>query len=217
MIDQERAAYGQAMLKRLSGDRYALFGRGFSERNLEQMRLFYLSWPFEKISQTASAKFTDPRISQTQSAESAVSGNLQTTSGQSLDLPALAQTFLLPWSAYVRLLSVKNPQARTFYETEALRGGWSVRQLDRQINSQFYGRIALSRNKAAMLQKAEVTQPGDLVSPEQALKDPFVLEFLSLKDGYSEADLEEALIEHRRRSPQGIPAGSKRSGADRAY
>ena len=196
MIDQERAAYEQAMLKRLSGDRYALFGRGFSERNCEQMRLFYLSWPFEKISQTASAKLTAPRISQMPSAESAVSGNLQTTSGQSLDLPALAQAFPLPWSAYVRLLSVKNPQARAFYETEALRGGWSVRQLDRQVNSQFYERIALSRNKAAMLQKAEVAQPGDLVSPEQALKDPFVLEFLNLKDEYSEADLEEALIEH---------------------
>ena len=125
-----------------------------------------------------------------------MSGNLQTTSGQSLDLPALAQAFPLPWSAYVRLLSVKNPQARAFYETESLRGGWSVRQLDRQVNSQFYERIALSRNKAAMLQKAEVAQPGDLVSPEQALKDPFVLEFLNLKDEYSEADLEEALIEH---------------------
>jgi predicted nuclease of restriction endonuclease-like (RecB) superfamily len=99
----------------------------------------------------------------------------------------------LPWSAYVRLLSVKNAQARAFYETEALRGGWSVRQLDRQINSQFYERIALSRNKVAMLEKAE---SGDSLTPEEAIKDPFVLEFLNLKDEYSESDLEDALIQH---------------------
>lgn len=65
------------------------------------------------------------------------------------NLAALGQAFPLPWSAYVRLLSVKKPQARAFYETEALRGGWSVRQ----IGSQFYERTALSHNKAAMLEK----------------------------------------------------------------
>jgi hypothetical protein len=82
------------------------------------------------------------------------------------------------WSAYVRLLSVQSPEARTFYEAEALRLGWSVRQLDRQINSQFYERIALSQNKAAMLEKAENPELNDLVTPEEAIKDPFVLEFL---------------------------------------
>jgi hypothetical protein len=101
--------------------------------------------------------------------------------------------FTLPWSAYVRLLSVKNPSARLFYETEALRGGWSVRQLDRQVSTQFYERTALSRDKAKMLQKAAVPQPDDTITPEAAIKDPFVLEFLDLKDEYSESDLEEAL------------------------
>jgi predicted nuclease of restriction endonuclease-like (RecB) superfamily len=90
---------------------------------------------------------------------------------------------------------VKNPAARTFYEAETLRCGWSVRQLDRQIGSQFYERIALSRNKAAMLAKAEGTQPGDVMLPEEAFRDPFMLEFLDLKDEYSESDLEEALIQ----------------------
>ena len=84
----------------------------------------------------------------------------------------------MPWSAYVRLLSVKNPEARTFYEAEALRSGWSIRQLDRQIGSQFYERIALSQNKAAMLEKAAISEPSDLVTPKEAIKDPFVLEFL---------------------------------------
>lgn len=100
----------------------------------------------------------------------------------------------MPWSAYVRLLSVKNLLAREFYETEALRGGWSLHQLDRQINSQFYERTALSRKKAAMLSEGDQAQPDDVVLPEEALKDPYVLEFLDLKDEYSETDLEEALI-----------------------
>ncbi len=71
-----------------------------------------------------------------------------------------------------------------------------MRQLDRQIDSQLYERIALSRDKAALLRKAEHAEPGDAVTPEQAIKDPFVLEFLDLKDEYSESDLEEALIRH---------------------
>ena len=193
---QERAAYGQALLKRLSGDLSARFGRGYSERNLEQMRLFYLSWPSEKISQTPSAKLAGPRNPQIASAKSTETANLQTTSGQSPDLTTLTQAFPLSWSAYVRLLSVKNLQARAFYETEALRGGWTIAQLNRQIGSQFYERTALSTNKAAMLEKGEVAEPGDDITPEQAIKDPFVLEFLNLKDEYSESDLEAALIQH---------------------
>ena len=82
----------------------------------------------------------------------------------------------------MRLLSLKNTHAREFYETEALRGGWSVRQLNRQINSQFYERTALSKNKAAMLTRGRKARPEDQVLPEEEIKDPFVLEFLDLKD-----------------------------------
>ena len=185
---KERADYGETLLARLATDLNARFGRGFSRQNLQQMRQFYLAWPTVKICQTLSGKSAAPQISQTLSAEPLV----QT----SIDLSRLAQAFPLPWSAYVRLLSVRNEHARAFYETEALRCGWSVRQLDRQINSQFYERIALSRNKATMLEKAEAAEPGDAITPEQALKDPFVLEFLNLKDEYSESELEEALIQH---------------------
>lgn len=180
---KDRAAYGDALIQRLSTDLSARFGRGFSRQNLQQMRMFYQAWPMNQIRQTLSGESVPPPIRQTLSAISA---------GQA----PLAQAFPLPWSAYVRLLSVKSPAARNFYETEALRCGWSVRQLDRQINSQFYERIALSRNKAAMLPKAEHAESGDAITPEQALKDPFVLEFLNLKDEYSESDLEETLIEH---------------------
>lgn len=102
--------------------------------------------------------------------------------------------FPAPRSHYVMLLSLKKPEARAFYEAEALRGGWSVRQLDRQISSQFYERALLSRNKAAMLKKGTKSLPEDVLTPEEEIKDPFVLEFLNLKDEYSENDLEEALI-----------------------
>ncbi len=180
---QDRAAYGEALIERLSADLSTRFGRGFSRQNLQQMRLFYLAWPMTQIRQTPSGESIPAQIR-------------QTPPGNSSALPALAQAFPLPWSAYVRLLSVKDPSVRGFYETEALRCGWSVRQLDRQINSQFYERIALSRNKTAMLQKAELAETDDAITPEQALKDPFVLEFLQLKDEYSESDLEDALIQH---------------------
>jgi hypothetical protein len=97
--------------------------------------------------------------------ESVATAIVQTPSAQLPDLTVLATCFPLPWSAYVRLLSVKSEAARAFYETEALRCGWSVRQLDRQIGSQFYERIALSKNKAAMLKKAEKAEPAGRPHP----------------------------------------------------
>jgi predicted nuclease of restriction endonuclease-like (RecB) superfamily len=92
------------------------------------------------------------------------------------------------------LLSVEDPAARRFYESEALRSGWSIRQLDRQIGTKFYERTLLSRNKAAMLAKAATPDAGETLTPEEEVKDPFVLEFLGLNDEYSEQELEEALI-----------------------
>ena len=173
---EERAKYGTALIEQLAADLTQRFGRGFSRQNIQHMRLFYLSYPPDKIRQTLSGESV----------------------AASIDVPLtdLPGAFPLPWSAYVRLLSVTNAHAREFYETEALRGGWSVRQLDRQINSQFYERTALSKNKAAMLRSGQRGRTEDIVRPEEAIKDPFVLEFLDLKDEYSESDLEEALIQH---------------------
>ena len=102
----------------------------------------------------------------------------------------------MPWSHYVKLISIKDPQARAFYEAEALKHGWSVRQMARQIATQFYERTLIARNKAAMLESAAAIRPGDAVTPEEEIRDPFVLEFLDLKDEYSEGDLEAALIQH---------------------
>jgi predicted nuclease of restriction endonuclease-like (RecB) superfamily len=180
-----RAEYGSALLKRLSADLTATFGRGFSERNLKQMRLFYSGW---QIFQNASEKSAIPQ-------ENIIMSIRQTVSAE-FSLQEIAARFPLPWSCYVQLMSVENPEARAFYEAEALRGGWKVRQLDRQISTLFYERTALSRNKAAMLKKGQKPLPEEFVTPEEEIKDPLVLEFLGLKDEYSENDLEEALIQH---------------------
>jgi predicted nuclease of restriction endonuclease-like (RecB) superfamily len=188
IVEQElkgeaRANYGEQLLELLAKDLTKQFGRGFGNINLWRMRAFYRAW-------------SEGQILSTLSKESCKLLPFNNISPLASSISILSASFPLPWSAYVRLLGVKRPEARVFYETEALRAGWSVRQLDRQIGSQFYERIALSQNKAAMLEKAETSQPSDAVTPEEAIKDPFVLEFLDLKDEYSESDLEEALI-HR--------------------
>jgi predicted nuclease of restriction endonuclease-like (RecB) superfamily len=181
-----RAEYGEELLKRIATDLSGRYGRGYSLTNLKQFRQFYLGWPPFQKGQTASDLLPGP------------SRKGQTVSDQ-LVLQDLSARFPLPWSAYVRLLSLKDEQARKFYEAEALRGGWSVRQLDRQINSLFYERTALSRNKAQMLAKGAVAKREDAITPEEEIKDPYVLEFLRLKDEYSESDIEEALILHLER------------------
>lgn len=170
---KNRAQYGAQLLAQLSRDLQGRYGRGFSADNLETMRLFYSIYPSSPISETVSRKLiaSKPEVLNVQ--------------------------FPLSWSHYVLLVRrTESTEARSFYEQEALRGGWSVRQLDRQISTQFYERTLLSRNKRAMLQKGEIPQPGEVLSPEEAIKDPYVLEFLNLKDEYSESDLEGALIYH---------------------
>ena len=136
----ERAEYGAALIERLAEDLTVRFGRGFSLQNIYNMRLFYLSYHPSRIRQTLSEKLAPPTGRQI----------FQTPSGK-FDFPSvemgfddLLTAFPLPWSAYVRLLSVRNESAREFYETEALRGGWSVRQINRQIGSQFFERAVLS-------------------------------------------------------------------------
>lgn len=186
---QARAKYGEALLERLAKDLTRRLGRGFSERNLEQMRRFYLEWP---ISQTLSAESSQVDAPPQTPVPAPIS---QTLSAEFSDASA-RPIFPLPWSHYVKLMAVENPSARLFYETEALRGGWSVRQLDRQISTLYYERSALSKNKTAALKKGVRPRREDAMTLAEEIKDPYLLEFLDLKDEYSENDLEEALIQH---------------------
>ena len=181
---EARADYGEQLVKRLACDLSKRFGRGFSKRNLWLMRAFYIAWP--PLSVPAARSSSGIRAGEI----------VQTVSAQLVKTLAnqCAKRFSLPWSHYVRLLAVRSAHGRAFYESESLRGGWTIRQLDRQIQSQFYERTALSRNKAALLVGGARSHACDNLSPEEEIKDPYVLEFLGLKDEYSESELEEALL-----------------------
>jgi len=184
---EQRAEYGKALLKELSVRLTTEFGRGFSHRNLDYMRKFYLAYKDKgpRISQTPSAKF--PAIEQFH----AVSGIISTDKQPSK--PSLP--FSLSWSQYVFLISIADPDERHFYEIEAASNGWTLPELKRQFNSGLYERLALSRDKDEIRRLA---MEGQIVTrPEDLLKEPYVLEFLGLeeKTGYSESDLETAIID----------------------
>ena len=199
---ERRAGYGQQLLDKLSTDLRKRFGRGFSVDHLELMRLFYNTYSPAQISETVSRKL--PPAMSSEISESPIrksSGALVLANSESLirkfTFMEWSQAFPLSWTHYVQLLRrSRSPEARAFYETEALRGGWSVRQLDRQMSTLFYERTALSRNKAAMLRKGARPRPSDRVTAEEEIKHPLVLEFLGLKDEYSESELEDALVRH---------------------
>ena len=165
-----RAMYGEELLARLGRDLSRQHGRGFSSRGLYKMRDFYLGW---QISPTVSAKLQVVP-------ESTVKPN----------------SFPLSWSHYVRLMAIANPATRALYESEAIRSGWSVRQLDRQISTQFFERVAASANPDQLLTAARHTTPVDAVALRDQIRDPYLLEFLDLKDEYSETDLEDAIVRH---------------------
>ncbi len=151
----ERATYGDAVLEKLSEKLTNEFGKGFSERNLERMRKFYICFP---ISTTVSSK--------------------------------------LSWSHYLELIKIEEEPKRKFYLKETINSRWSVRELQRQKNSLLYERLALSKDKEKVLELAEKGQV--LKTGKDLVKDPFVLEFLDIKENtkYLESDLEKNILEH---------------------
>lgn len=152
---RRRADYGEDLLRKMAADLTARCGRGFSHTNLKLFRQFYLCYPRPPIGQTVSDVLTlsDRRKG-------------QTVSDQFAD-QILSIRFPLPWSAYVRLIWMQNARARAFYESEALRGGWSVRQLDRQINSMYRtslpdeGRLAQEIERTRALLRAPRSRGND--------------------------------------------------------
>jgi predicted nuclease of restriction endonuclease-like (RecB) superfamily len=197
---EAKSEYGEKLLERLSSDLSTQYGRGFSRTNVAQMRAFYQAW---EIVQTPSGRFEAQAKSGLNSGTSP-DGIFQTPSGESDSAPVVpgpnaipsSVIFPLSWSHYVKLTSVEKSNARAFYEAEAIRGGWSVRQLDRQISTQFYERTARSSEPEALLARSHEAKPADVVSLREEIRDPYLLEFLNLRDEYSETDLEEAIIHH---------------------
>jgi len=151
----ERATYGETVLEKLSKKLTNEFGKGFSKRNLERMRKFYIYFP---IATTVSSQ--------------------------------------LSWSHYLEILKIDEKYKRDFYIKETINSRWSVRELQRQIGSLLYERLSLSSDKSKVLELAEKGQ--ELKESKDLVKDPFVLEFLDIKENteYLESDLEKSILEH---------------------
>jgi predicted nuclease of restriction endonuclease-like (RecB) superfamily len=164
---KDRAEYGKSLLLGLSNVLTKEFGKGFSVTNIQQMRNFYLA--YEK-QQTLSVK-SKKAIKQT-----------------------VSVIFNLSWSHYLILVRIENEDERKFYEIEASKNNWSVRELDRQVNSSLYERLCISKEKEEIV---KLSKNGQIIEKAfDLIKDPYVLEFLNLeeKTSYNETDLEQALI-----------------------
>ncbi len=191
----ERAElYGKALIKKLSEKLTRQLGKGFSKRSLEQYRKFYLS--YKEIAQALPAQSLE---SSNKEIEQAFSGETYEIVRQPEILQAvtakLADRLVLGWTHYVTLLRVKNPAERRFYELESVENGWGYRELERQINSALYERLALSRNKEDV---KKLSVRGQIVEkPADVIKNPYVLEFTGLEKqtSYTEYDLETAIID----------------------
>ena len=182
---ERRAQYGQQVLQSLSKRLTARFGKGWSVDTLEKCRLFYHIY---KKSATLSRKSEAPSAdSSSQTENHSISATLSRKSEDHVK-------FSLSWSHYLILMRVENPDARSFYEIECQQQDWSVRQLSRQVGSSLYERLALSRDKDAVIRLAREGQTVE--KPTDIIKNPITLEFLGLKPdvSYTESKLENAII-----------------------
>jgi predicted nuclease of restriction endonuclease-like (RecB) superfamily len=174
-----RAEYAKSVLKELSIKLSEKFGRGFSERNLRNMRQFFITYSQSQIQQKPSAE------SQTSEKEASIIWQKPS---------AKSSNFALSWSHYLILMRIENPDERKFYEIESFKQQWSEPQLSRQYHSSLYQRLALSRNKEEVL---KLSQEGySIEKASDIIKNPLTLEFLGLqeKPEYSEFDLETAIL-----------------------
>jgi predicted nuclease of restriction endonuclease-like (RecB) superfamily len=169
----ERAGYAEEIIISLSRSLSAEYGKGYSTRNLEFFRKFYILYK--------------DRIVQSQIAQS-----------PSVEIPksliSFSEQFKVSWTHYIQLMRINDIHERTFYENEASINNWSVRELQRQYQSSLFERLVLSKDKKSVRDANEQNRITE--DPTLALKSPFVLEFLGLKEdsGYSENDMETAII-----------------------
>ncbi len=171
----KRASYGSRQLEILSVKLTREFGRGYSVQSLWNMRQFFIAFPkLSTLWRESSGKKT------------MVNQKLSTVWRE------------LTWSHYKLLMRVENNAARLYYAQESVEQNWSVRALERQINSFYYERILSSKNKKAVKGEAVKKTASILQTPADFIKDPFVLEFMGIKPGekFLEKDLEQGLIDN---------------------
>lgn len=169
---ENRAAYGRQLLKELSAHLTRTFGKGYSADNLKLMRRFYTVYSQDRIGETVFTQF------------------------ENFPIVGTGRKFFLSWSHYLKLMRIDNIDERHFYEIESVKNDWSLSELKRQYNSSLYERLALSTDKGRIYRLALEGQKVE--TPKDAVKDPYVLEFLGLKElpEYSESELESRIIDH---------------------
>jgi predicted nuclease of restriction endonuclease-like (RecB) superfamily len=181
----QRAEYGESLLKTLAQKLGKDYGKGYSYANLKLMRQFYLSFPHllkpDRKGYALRSLFPNAELLASSSSENWQPGQIHPN---------------LSWTHYRTIMRVENQQTRAFYEIETLKNNWSSRELERQINSLLFERLAKSTDKQGLMQLA--TQGQIIQTPADVFKDPFVIEFLGLPESprLVESDLETALIEN---------------------
>lgn len=183
-----RAEYGKGILQCVSERLTERLEKGWSVENLRQMRKFFVI--YSEFSQKGNGNFSKIPDTVLEIENKEIPDTVLEMRNQRL----LNSDFILSWSHYQVLTHVEDPGARSFYEIEAHKQGWSTRQLQRQIGSGLYERLALSRDKDEVMRLAKEGQVVEKAS--DIIKDPVVLEFIGLKPdaSYSESDLEGAII-----------------------
>jgi len=202
---KRRAEYGKKLIESLAVSIAKDYGAGYSVQSLFYMKQFYLLYP-ELCSGAPILHAV-----RGESSRGLPSRKLHAVRGEWNDTISMPLTVIphavsakswkpgrlhpnLSWTHYRTLLRVDNTEARAFYEIEAVKNNWTARELERQINSLLYERLALSRDKKGLMRLAvkghEVQKPADV------FKDPVVMEFLGLPESprLVETDLEQALI-----------------------
>ncbi len=182
----KRAAYGQGLLESLSKQLSADYGDGFSLSALKYMRLFFLGYPELLVNRHAVGDLSDSALASRHAVRDESDASTAWQPG--------ALHLALSWTHYRTLIKVERREVRDFYEIEAIRNGWSARQLERQINSFLFERLLKSRDKKGVMSLANEGQV--LAQPKDAIKDPYVLEFLDLPESHRlvESRIEEALL-----------------------
>lgn len=198
----DRAKYGDKLLERLADDLAKRRITGLGVSILERCRRFYeltpqLARAIPYTLSTESRRSIDliaTEISETPYTESKAPGAHE----PKLTPLTPAQILQFTWSHWMELIRLDDPWKRAFYENECLLGGWSVRQLQRQIGALLYERTGLSKNKRAVVARARRQAAAAPATIEDLICDPYVLEFTGLADraAYSENDLESALLDH---------------------
>jgi predicted nuclease of restriction endonuclease-like (RecB) superfamily len=190
----DRAEYGKALINNLSVQLKQRNLKGFSEIALRLNRSFYLAYP--QIQQTLSVEFATPD-SQMLKIQQTLSVELQTTHQKPENLSLLDPVLLvnrLSFSHFIELLKTDNPVARSFYEVESIKNEWTVRQLQRAMNSMLFERTGLNKHLES---KPDKIIKQEKASAKDLFRNPLILEFLGLeeKSEFNESDLEQAIID----------------------